>query len=590
MTTVHNKLVDVAGAAVPGVTVRAALRAATGFAADGDSEIVQHAETTTGSDGTWTLTLSPTGGMEDPDAYYQVWEGKRIWAVTVPDSGSHFLRDVLTDPPSPSGAVLGLTQAGADARYEQLSRKGAANGYAGLGADGKVPAGQLPASSGGGGAPTGPAGGALAGTYPDPTSAAGAVTPTMLDRGYDEAGAAAAAVTAHEAGTDPHPGYLTAAEGSAAFDAAGSAAAAVAAIPSNAAAGTPALRSVGAGTGEVVSGTDPRLTNARAPLAHAGTHAAAGTDPVSPAAIGAAASGHTHTGTYDPAGAASSAVSTHEAASDPHPGYLTAAEGAAAFDAAGAASAAVAAIPSNAAAGTPSLRSLGSTSVTAAAGNDARLSDPRTPLAHASTHASGGTDPVTPAAIGAAASSHTHAESAVTGLTTDLASITSRLDALEASGGGGAAVKATATTGLLTSTVTIGIGPGWTVFPSAYRVTVAAAVGDLLVLTAQFITSQNSGDTECDVASIVGGSPARYLSSGTSTQASNGHGGLYAGSGLTSFNAWRPGSVIWPVSAADIDAGTVTLAYVARTTGSTRGVGSAAYPSQVDVVNYGPPA
>ena len=34
-------------------------------------------------------------------------------------------------------------------------------------------------------------------------------------------------------------------------------------------------------------------------------------------------------------------------------------------------------------------------------GNDPRLSDARTPLAHASTHASGGTDPVTPASIGA---------------------------------------------------------------------------------------------------------------------------------------------------------------------------------------------
>jgi hypothetical protein len=36
----------------------------------------------------------------------------------------------------------------------------------------------------------------------------------------------------------------------------------------------------------------------------------------------------------------------------------------------------------------------GTTSTTAAAGNDSRLSDARTPTAHASTHASGGTDAV----------------------------------------------------------------------------------------------------------------------------------------------------------------------------------------------------
>lgn len=44
-----------------------------------------------------------------------------------------------------------------------------------------------------------------------------------------------------------------------------------------------------------------------------------------------------------------------------------------------------------------------------------------TPAAHASTHAWNGTDPVTPASIQAAAATHTHAESDVTGLPADLA-------------------------------------------------------------------------------------------------------------------------------------------------------------------------
>lgn len=55
----------------------------------------------------------------------------------------------------------------------------------------------------------------------------------------------------------------------------------------------------------------------------------------------------------------------------------------------------------DAAAATASLRTLGTGSAQACAGNDSRLSDSRTPTAHASTHASGGTDPVSPSSIGA---------------------------------------------------------------------------------------------------------------------------------------------------------------------------------------------
>lgn len=55
------------------------------------------------------------------------------------------------------------------------------------------------------------------------------------------------------------------------------------------------------------------------------------------------------------------------------------------------------------------------------ASDDPRLSDARTPLAHHTTHATAGSDPVSPASIGAAASSHTHPESDITSLVADLA-------------------------------------------------------------------------------------------------------------------------------------------------------------------------
>lgn len=53
-------------------------------------------------------------------------------------------------------------------------------------------------------------------------------------------------------------------------------------------------------------------------------------------------------------------------------------------------------------------------SIGAVASTDSRLSDSRTPLSHASSHASGASDAITPSSIGAAAASHTHALTAIT--------------------------------------------------------------------------------------------------------------------------------------------------------------------------------
>lgn len=65
-----------------------------------------------------------------------------------------------------------------------------------------------------------------------------------------------------------------------------------------------------------VGTSDSRLTDARTPTAHAASHASAGSDPLSPASIGAA--------TDDDI---SDALTAHTAASNPHPVYLTQSEG-----------------------------------------------------------------------------------------------------------------------------------------------------------------------------------------------------------------------------------------------------------------------
>jgi hypothetical protein len=118
--------------------------------------------------------------------------------------------------------------------------------------------------------------------------------------------------------------------------------------------------------GNPIRHDDSRLSNARTPTAHKTTHATGGTDALAPADIGAAASVHAHAGADITSGTV-----------------------------------AYARLP------------VGVTASTVAAGDDIRLSNPRTPTAHASSHATGSTDPLSPAAIGAAASVHTHAASDV---------------------------------------------------------------------------------------------------------------------------------------------------------------------------------
>lgn len=142
-------------------------------------------------------------------------------------------------------------------------------------------------------------------------------------------------------------------------------------------------------------------------------------------------------------------------------------------------------------------------------------------------------------------------------------------------------VQATASSGIAHDVFTGDTSGAWTPCPANYRVTIPAAVGDVLHWEPHLLVNVGA-DAELDVASLVSGAPARYFSSGTTAQGANGHGGLYIGTGYN--RALKP--IRWIVTADDLDSGNVTLALMYRS-GAGVTFGHAVYPGQVDLTNHG---
>lgn len=131
-----------------------------------------------------------------------------------------------------------------------------------------------------------------------------------------------------------------------------------------------------------------------------------------------------------------------------------------------------------------------------------------------------------------------------------------------------------------------GAGSGaWTLWPAATRITIPAAVGDVVMYRVDILS--NGNDAELDAAAVVAGAPVRYYSSGTAVQSANGHGGLYQSG---AFGHGHNVPVIWVVQAGDLSAGQLTLAYLLRAGGARTWLTETGnpYPAHAHAINYGP--
>jgi hypothetical protein len=160
--------------------------------------------------------------------------------------------------------------------------------------------------------------------------------------------------------------------------------------------GDAAYKNTGTSSGTLAAGDDSRLSNSREPTSHNSTHFPTGSDPITVTDIGAAPTSHTHA--ESDINNLTTDLSNKSDITHNHSGVYEPV------------------ITKNSAFNV----NFGTTSGTATEGNDSRLSNNRYPTSHNSSHFPTGSDPISASDIGAAASLHTHSESDITNLVTDL--------------------------------------------------------------------------------------------------------------------------------------------------------------------------
>lgn len=236
MTIVKGKLIgpaDPSRVEVAAELVDVTGARAVGYVAAAEGEIVRPVRITPESDGSWSADLLPNAGIESVagDTLWAVMEGRALDGtpvlthILVPDAGGPFwLGDLRVD-------LSGATSGGGTVVY--------------------VPGPAGPAGADGATGPAGPAGADGAPGAQGPTGPAGPAGPAGDD------GAPGATGPKGDKGDPGETGPQ------------------------------PPLGDAGDGPEVALRSNDPTTTDARTPTAHAGSHAANGSDPLTPAAIGA---------------------------------------------------------------------------------------------------------------------------------------------------------------------------------------------------------------------------------------------------------------------------------------------------------------
>lgn len=138
---------------------------------------------------------------------------------------------------------------------------------------------------------------------------------------------------------------------------------------------------------------------------------------------------------------------------------------------------------------------------------------------------------------------------------------------------------------LLTPVTGCGTGGPWTLAPAPWRLSVPAALNDVIEWTPA-VALGGTGTAALDVAVLLGGAVVRYLSSGTTVPAELGHGGLYVSG---AYGAARLSTLRHRVQLGELSGDTIplALAYRADPDGAMT-LGHAQIPSIISMINLGP--
>lgn len=130
-SVINNTITDPVGTALEGVRVTVRLMPCSGFRTATGTEVARVASTITDSNGAWSLTLEENASITPDGTYYEIVEyipkvsgGNTRYLITVGASNQSVMA-ALVSPSSTLNASTFLTQAAADARYQQLGALGA---------------------------------------------------------------------------------------------------------------------------------------------------------------------------------------------------------------------------------------------------------------------------------------------------------------------------------------------------------------------------------------------------------------------------------------------------------------------------------